>query len=478
MNIYIPTIKIWGNRNFAVVTLLFQIFFFNSMAQESHSELSVHKYKISDINIKGNFKTKKNVILSELLFNIDDEISSDELVEKINRSKENLDNTLLFNHVEIEYNLESDNEVIINVKVEERWYVWVFPLFELEGRNFADFLRVNEGDNFNYGIYIKHTNLIGGNNEFRFRFITGYRTQAILEYKKPAKNQDSGWGFRGVYQMYDKMAYSTLDNRQVFVKTRGSMLLEEKSAYLYYFYRYNMDHRHNVELIFSKLVVSDSLKTLKPNFLINDESSNSIMNVKYQYLYDKRDSKIYPLSGYDANLVFSYKGLAFDGTYPGFAQIQFQSSYQNKIYDRIYTQNVAKISLVDKKEAPYYFKTGFGYNEFINGFEYNVIDGNAFALLKNKIGYELIERKDYLLDWMPVRQFSRFFYSLFLNLNCDFGYVNNNNPTIDNIMANSLLMGYGLGLDFVTIYDQVWGVNYSFNNFGFYGLFFHINLSI
>ncbi len=479
MNKIISFIKLLKQQKLSVVTLLlFYIFHAELSAEENKDDSPIETYKIANINIKGNFKTKKSTIATELLFKEGDYISLNELYEKIKRSKENLDNTLLFNHVTIDYSLNLEETINIDIKVEERWYIWVFPLFELEGRNFADFLRVNEGENFNYGIYIKHTNLIGGNNEFRVRFITGYRTQAILEYKKPAKNQDSGWGFRGVYQMYDKIAYTTKGDRQVFVKTRGDMLLKEASAYLYYFYRVNLDHRHNVELILSELTVADTLRVIKPNFLINNKTSNSIMSVKYQYLYDKRDSKIYPLSGFDVNFVFAYRGVTYDGSYPGFTQLQFQGSYQRKIYNRLYGQSSTKISVVDKKEIPYFFKTGFGYSEFINGFEYNVVDGNSFALLKNKIGYELIERKDYLLDWMPIRQFSRFYYSLFVKMNLDFAYVNNNYPTPENIMANKLMTGYGVGVDLVTIYDQVWGINYSFNNFGFKGLFFHINLSL
>ena len=471
-------IILYNNYKLLSIAFLFFVVTSSLTANDNAGSYLDKSVFVEKISVKGNFRTKRSVIMSELLFKEGDYIALKELSENLNRSKENINNTLLFNYVDIVYDFVTPNSIEVQIKVEERWYLWVFPLFEAEGRNFADFLRVNDGGNFNYGLYLKHNNFVGRKTELRLRFITGYKTQAILEYRKPALNQNSGWGAKMIYQYHDKIAYSTLDDRQIFLKTSGKMLLREVTGHLYYYYRYNLDHRHSVEFSVSDLTIADTLSKVQPDYLINGELNNKIANVKYGYNYDKRDSKIYPLSGYDLKFNYAFRGMPFDGSYSGFTQMQLEGSYQQRIYNRFYGGSYAKLSLIDKSRVPYYFKTGMGYEEYINGFEYNVIDGNSFALVKNKMLFELIERKDYHLNWMPIRQFARFYYSLFFKLNLDLAYVNNKFPTPENYMSNDLLIGYGVGLDFITIYDQVWSLNYSFNNYGIHGIYFHFNITL
>lgn len=431
---------------------------------------------VTEITVVGNYKTKRSVITSELLFKEGSYIENSELLETIRRSKENLQNTSLFNNVEITCEFPTLNTIEINIEVEERWYLWVFPLFEAEGRNFADFLRTNDGGNFNYGVYLKHANFRGRGNQLKLRFITGYRTQAILEFHNPAKNHKSGWGAKAIWYMYDKMANSTVDDQQVFLKTSGHQLLREMSFHWSYNYRYNLDHYHNVIFSYLDISAADTLLTLTPDYLPDGKTRARTLDVQYVYTFDKRDSKIYPLNGYNAEISFSRRGLSMNSNYAGFSRLELQGSFQRPLMNRLYGKSVVKTSVIDQDRVPYFYKTGLGYNEYINGFEYRVIDGTSFGALKSKLFFELLPRRDLMLNWMPLKQFSRIHYTLYLKTNLDVGYVYNKYPYAYNHMANSFLLGYGFGLDLVTFYDQIWSVNYSFNNFGDHGFYFHLNL--
>ncbi len=310
----------------------------------------------------------------------------------------------------------------------------------------------------------------------KLRFITGYRTQAILEFQNPAKNHKSGWGAKAVWYMYDKMAYSTVDDQQLFLKTSGHQLLREMSFHWSYHYRYNLDHHHNIIFSYLDISAADTLVILNPQFLPDGRTEAKTLDVQYIYSFDRRNSKIYPLSGYSTEFSFSRRGLSMSNDYTGFSRIELEGSYQEPLMNRLYGKSDIKTSFIDQNRVPYFYKSGLGYKEYINGYEYRVVDGTSFGALKNKLIFELLPRRDLMLNWMPLKQFSRIHYTLYLKANFDVGYVYNKYPSSLNHMANSLLLGYGFGLDLVTFYDQIWSINYSFNNFGDHGFYFHLNL--
>lgn len=433
---------------------------------------------VQDVYIEGNLKTHRNVILSELPFVIGASVNIKDLMGHIERAKENLQNTSLFNLVEIEFSYPDSKSIVFAITVKERWYLWAFPIFEQEGRNFSDFLRVNDGSYFNYGLYVKHDNFRGRRESLRLRMVTGYKKQFIFSYHNPGLNQQSGWGLNVNWLWNDQVSYTTKEDQQVFLKTLGSRLLTRAGLELSYYYRHNLDHHHRVSLGYQNLDASDTLVAVRPDFLPGGESLSETLEVGYQYTYDHRDSKVYPLSGEYIDVAFSRKGFGVISDYEGFFQLSVVSSYQQALWDKFYFGSTGFVSAVDTDAVPYVFSTGLGYKEFLNGFEFYVVDGTSYGGVQNKLLYELIPRRDKTLRWIPLEQFAQFHYAFYLKLHFDAGYVLNENRLPDNQMANSLLLGYGLGLDMVTFYDKVLSLNYSFNNFGDHGFFFQFNLSL
>jgi outer membrane protein assembly factor BamA len=440
----------------------------------------VNPRMVGEIMVSGNYRTHRSVIVAELLFHEGELIEFNDLPDLIERSRENIQNTSLFNIVTIDWSFPDINTVNIFIVVEERWYIWAFPLFEAEGRNFSDFLRTNDGDNFNYGLYLKHDNFRGRHESLKLRFITGYRTQAILDYQNPALNHKSGWGAKMVWYMFDKMAYQTDDDQQVFLEQSGDQLFREMSFHLSYSYRYHHDFYHSIMLSYFDVVAADTILALNPDYLPGGNTTSRTLEFSYTFDFDTRDSKIYPLNGLYAQFVFARKGMVVDSIsdWTGFFQSEVLLSWQKQLLYRWYGKTDLKISLIDKQDVPYFYQSGLGYNEYLNGFEYSVIDGTSYVAWKNKLIFGLVPRRDVVWKRMPLKQFSRFHYALYLKFNLDAGYVINRNELDNNYMANSVLLGYGPGIDLVTIYDQVWGFNYSFNNFGDQGFFLHFNLAL
>ena len=79
---------------------------------------------------------------------------------------------------------------------------------------------------------------------------------------------------------------------------------------------------------------------------------------------------------------------------------------------------------------------------------------------------------------MPIEQFSYVPVALYLKAYFDFGYVTNYNRyeelNINTRLSNRMLMGGGLGIDLVTMYDNVFRFEYTFTREGTHGFFFHV----
>ncbi|TCO10403.1 POTRA domain-containing protein [Natronoflexus pectinivorans] len=434
--------------------------------------------QVSSIYISGNHSTREITILTELPFETGNLIKEKDILALARRAEQNLLNTSLFNFVEIDVIYPDRRTVSFHIDVEERWYIWAFPVFEQEGRNFSDFLRINDGSHFNYGVYLKHDNFRGRNETLKLRMVTGYRSQVLFEFKKPGFNQQSGWGFSAGWLSYDQTAYNTMYDKQVFIKTSGSRLLRQSTFEFNYFYRHQLDHHHQITVTYENLNAADTLRKINPDFLPSNSNNNQSIDAEYKYKYDRRDSKIYPLRGNKYQFSFARRGFSVDNGYEGFFQTTATASFQYPLTNRIFAGSKTHLSAIDKDQVPYVFRTGLGYREYLNGFEYRVIDGASYGYVQNRLLYEIIPRTERNINWIPVSQFSRVHYALYFRLHFDAGYVLNDRAISYNQMANSLLMGYGFGFDMVTFYDKILSLNYSFNNFGEHGIFVHFNLSM
>ncbi len=130
---------------------------------------------------------------------------------------------------------------------------------------------------------------------------------------------------------------------------------------------------------------------------------------------------------------------------------------------------------------PYYYQRGLGYGrEFVRGYEYYVIDGMHYALLKNNLKFNLVPTRVQNFNFIPSEKFSKLFWALYLNVFADFAYVSDTRQNVFNPLSNELIMGYGIGLDLVTYYDFVVRFEYSFNikGKGESGFFIHFMPSI
>jgi hypothetical protein len=92
-----------------------------------------------------------------------------------------------------------------------------------------------------------------------------------------------------------------------------------------------------------------------------------------------------------------------------------------------------------------------------------VIFGQQSHLIKTNLKYSLFGPIVKTIPKLKVKKFNKFFFAMYTNLYVDAGYVSPFKSARPQSLNNQLLLGYGIGVDFVTYYDLVWRIEASRN---------------
>lgn len=461
-------------RNLFIVILI--LFSFHVFANDSIPVFDY--YFIRKINIKGNKRTKKQIILRELTFQENDSICYKGLSEEIKNTRENLLNTLLFNFVTINYNsISQTNNIEINIEVIERWYIWPFPIFKFSERNFNTWWKNKNFSRINYGSFITDNNFRGRKELMQIKMNFGYDREFSLLYQVPYldKNQNIGLGFTTGVIYNHETNYNTFNNKLIYFKDNDNYVKENYFTQFILTYRNKIHDTHFLYLCFDHFNFSDTLLKLNNNFSVNNSNHLKYFSIKYWYKNDYRDFRSYPLTGYYFDLIIMKNGFnIFGNNNPDMFYIESTYKKYLKIKKQLYFASaiIAKKSF-DKKPA-YYLQTALGYgHNYARSYEYYVIDGKSFVLFKSNFKYALIPTRIKEIDFLPSEKFSKLYYALYFNIFADAAYVEANKFSVNNSLADEFLFGTGIGFDFVTYYDMVFRIEYSFNRKGDNGVFLH-----
>ena len=430
---------------------------------------------VNEVLVTGNKTTKRYIILRELDFKENDTIKISGLDAKLKKSKENLLNTSLFNFVTIDTSDTKENRVTIKIDVKERWYTWPVPIFELADRNFNQWWETKDFERVNYGFFLNRDNFRGRKEHFALLARFGYSELYGFSYNIPYinKKQNSGLGFSFTYSRNHEINYSSENNKQLFFKDEENYVREELSGKISYTHRDGIYDSYSIEGRYFKGKVEDTVLNLTKDYFFENKNSMEYFALDFYFRSDHRDSKAYPLEGefLDFDIVKIGTGILpeenIDMIYASFTMKKFQ-----KLYGRWYFASVLRGKCSSQAKQPYYTQRGLGYGrDYIRSYEYYVVDGQNYGLLKTNLKFEIVKPKVQSVRVVPLEKFNTFHYALYANAFFDCGWVNDRVYSLTNPLANEFLFGYGLGLDFVTYYDTVIRLEYSFNRNRENGLF-------
>ena len=453
------------------------VFVNTAMAFEIQTDSVPEKLVVSNVVIMGNKTTKTWVIERELSFAPGDSLTAFELNNAIIISKNNLNNTSLFNTVDIHYVLGSSKNIEVFILVNERWYVWPNVIFELAETNFNSWWENKDFSRINYGVSLSHKNFRGRNEEVNIHAQFGFTERIALSFNTPYLNKRKtlGFGFKVAYSQNHEVNYTSLDNRRVFYKDVAEVQQQEIKTAVNFRYRKKFYSTHMIEAWHEEVGISDSVSALNPDYLLGDKNRQQFIGISYRYLMDQRDNKIYALTGtyLDAGLNKLGLGLLDSEVDLWWSKIEVKKYWA--LGKKTYLAAMARGQFFLNERQPYYLSDGLGYTDksTIRSYELYVIDAQQMAISKIQFRYQLKSAKPRDLPLMPFQKFRKFYYSVYLGVFSDAGYAWDSYHYPLNQMANDIQYGSGISLDVTSVYDLVFRAEYSMNKFGEHRLFLH-----
>ena len=144
---------------------------------EKSDTLRIGKFlNVNRVFIIGNRITRDPVILRELSLKQGDVVFSADVPDILDLDRKKLLNTRLFNTVEIRTIETEDMRIDLIVEVNERWYTFPAPIFELADRNFNEAGANNCCHN--------HIDREGVNILFWFSFLAIHVVKYLLAYQE------------------------------------------------------------------------------------------------------------------------------------------------------------------------------------------------------------------------------------------------------------------------------------------------------
>jgi outer membrane protein assembly factor BamA len=258
--------------------------------------------RIDGIEITGNKITKDFIILRELPFAEGDTFNENLLAEQLRLAKENLNNLLLFNFVEISplRSIEDPSLITVIIQVQERWYIWPLIEVKLEERNLSTWLQnwdfskitIEAGARIDNFLGLKHKLVIAAHGGYQWGVFLGYRDISLDREGKHFLSMDVQGNFShnlDIFTGEDKPARYNLPD----------VILEKSlDTRINYTFRPNIRTLHHLSFMHEYSMLADTVLKINPHYWGNDRLQRNAFRLNYRYRLDQRDYHPYPLNGY------------------------------------------------------------------------------------------------------------------------------------------------------------------------------------
>lgn len=426
---------------------------------------------VNKIYLSGNKVTHNKIIYRELALKAGDTLCYSAFIDALAKSKENLMNSSLFNFVnirDVQVFANGKREADVHIEMNERWYIWPMPVVELAERNPNAWWETKDFSKINYALFFTWENFRGRKEALKLIAQGGYDEKYGFHYDIPFVNKSQTFGFilgAGMIRNHE-VTYITLENKPVRFR-HEDYLRHEYYAYFALNIRKSIHNSHYFELAYNDHQYNDIVFEMNPDFDPNQYNKFRYFSLTYFYKNDHRDKRSFPLNGYYVDAIVVKRGLGISSN-ANVDLLTFTTNlrkYWNLGHNWYLTGGFTGRA-ASTGNNPYFLNTGLGYGrDFVRGYEHYVIDGQNFALIKTDLKYALFQDQISNLPVLPSK-FNKIHWSIYLNFFVDAAYSTTDFPQLSNTLQNKALLGYGAGFNFVSYYDIVIRLEYSYNKMG------------
>ena len=395
---------------------------------------------ISKVIIVGNDHTDADIIERELLFKVGDVVSDSVL----QASKKRIENLWLFNRVEF-YALPDGNKVGLLISVTERLYIFPYPEFRLEDR---DWKKVT------WGFGLAHENFRGRNEKVYIAMLFGNRPGYSFSYLNPWVNRE--WHLTtGFYlKKYSK------DSRDEFFYDNKTAPINEN-----HIYGDLTLGKHWTRNFYNRLYFSRDEIHVKKEFAPQMETGTSkdvVYSMILSTIYDSRDLYAYPGRGWLLQLRLEKNGLFV----PKIDYSSFNIDIRKYISWRKLIVAGRISSEISFGHLPFYDRVYLGFSERVRGHFTEVHAGRHNLVSTFEIRFPILKTHyfNFLSDVFPGSSTKDLKFGIKAGLFAETGLAWSKQKEFDQFNdLNNFISGFGAGIHFILPYIEVLRIDMAFN---------------
>lgn len=392
------------------------------------------RYVLNKIIIEGNKTTKSYVILRDLPFKSGDTVTTREL----QYGQERIYNTGLFTKVLFQPEPVSKSEVNLLIYVEERWYIWPYPVIGFRDRDL---------NRLYLGAGIADLNFQGRDEYIAGLFALGYDPFGEVKFTDPFFGPDKQYtlsldasyahGRSGGVQPASASGQfdDTFGNAHVEIGRRFGIYSSLKLGAAYNYIARNADT--------TNLVLSPTGKDIYPS-------------LKLSYSYDSRNLRSFATSGEFLYVAIEKYGLG--ESLVNFGRFSIDARDYIPLSGMFTLAARVHANLAEGPRIPPYNHVFFGYYERIRGMFNTISEGESMVGANVEIRIPIIKRMEIPIPDFPLRQYISNQIGLYWSFFFDTGETTSKRL---HIVPDRALYGYGGGLSLLLPYDAVIQADYA-----------------
>ncbi len=396
-------------------------------------------FVVDSIAIQGNDITDKEIILRELTFNVGDTINNKILLY----NSERVFSLGLFTKVRLVRDPLAFPKNVVQILVNESWYIYPIPLAELKDRDWKK---------ISYGFDVVIQNFRGRNETLRARTLFGYDPSLSLSYSNPYFIWDEN--------IYLELALAYHDTRNISSIAKylygGDFNQKFISAGIGIGKRLGLFQKAGISLNYNYIQSPSYIKGISAS----NDRIDRLFSIGASYSYDTRDLRQFAREGILGAASFEFKGLGIDGINYQIASIDFRE------YRKLIGELGAKWRLASRftmgKLVPFYDYSYLGYSERIRGHFFDESEGNNLYLASLEFNYPIVKDFNISLDFVPIIPDQLLSYRVALYLQM-FGDTGATQFKGQHISINDFNSGYGLGLTLLILPYNIVRFEVAFN---------------
>ncbi|MDP2365699.1 MAG: BamA/TamA family outer membrane protein, partial [Ignavibacteria bacterium] len=333
---------------------------------------------VDSIKISGNETTEEFIILGELNFGTGDTLT--QANSYFNR--ERVYSLGIFNRV---YFIPAviDGKRILNIEVEESWYIYPIPYLELKENDFSK---------LSYGMYLRLKNFRGRNEDLTALIALGYDPTVFLRYYNP-----NIAGRENIY-FSSTLGYSDFSNKSPTAEKLYGQLFSQKYIYM----RLLVGKRFD---LFNRLYLVGGFSYIETPFFIpginaSDDRIDNVVELGVGFEHNTRDLSQFPTNGIFTSVNYTLKGLGFDNINYSVARVDYRE------YRKVLGGLISKWRFTSRftfgENVPYYDYSILGVDEKIRGHYSKKYEGNDYYFGSVELIYPIIEELNIDLTFIPI----------------------------------------------------------------------------